>query len=247
MNGRVLITGGSAGLGRAIARQMAGMGNVAVSVDLAPPDSSPDIVHVECDLSDRSAVDNALIAILAAGPFEHVYLNAGASATGRFEDIPANVAQRLIRLNAETPMVLASALMREKAVTKGICFISSLSHFTGYPGAAAYAASKDALAVYAKSVRKPFAKEGVSVTLACPGPLRTAHAERHAPRGAEAGNRMTPEDAARTIIAATRAGRRLVIPGVGPKLAALAGRLFPGAVIRQMRKRIYEKLDHPVW
>lgn len=244
--GRVLITGGSAGLGRAIGDRFENDGYAVVSVDRSPP-ASGDFVHIECDLADRAAVMQTLPAILAAGSFEFAFLNAGASATGPFEDIPAEIMQKLMRLNAEIPMVLASSLVREKAVTGGVCFVSSLSHFTGYPGAAAYAASKDALAVYAKSVRKPFSCAGVSVTLACPGPLRTDHAERHAPGDADASKRMTPEDAAAAIVSATKAGRGLIIPGSGPKLFALASKLAPGLVIRQMRKLIYEKLDRPVW
>lgn len=243
---RVLVTGGSAGLGRAIADSFVGAGNTVVSVDRVAPENA-DVVHIDCDLSDRTSVEQALVAILAAGPFDHVFLNAGASATGQFERIPVDALLQLVRLNAETPMIIAATLMREKCVTKGICFVSSLSHFTGYPGAAVYAATKDAIAIYAKSVRKPFAKRGVSVTLACPGPLRTEHAERHAPADADASRRMKPEDAAKSIIAATLAGRGSVIPGAGAKLFALAGKLAPGPVIRQMRKLIYEKLDGPVW
>jgi hypothetical protein len=58
---------------------------------------------------------------------------------------------------------------------------------------------------------------------------------------------MPPERAAAAILSATLAGRRLVIPGAGPKLFALAGRLFPEATARVMRKRILEKMDGTVW
>ncbi len=245
--GRMLITGGSAGLGKAMANQAVKAGGSVVCLDVRPPDQADGIVYIECDLSDPASVERTLPTILSAGAYTHVFLNAGASATGAFEDIPAAAIGRLMCLNAEAPMIIASSLVRHGAVTGGICFVSSLSHFTGYPGAATYAASKDAVAVYARSVRKPFANAGVSVTLACPGPLRTDHAERHAPEGADASKRMAPDDAARAIMAATMAGRRLIIPGTGPKLFALAGRLFPGLVIGQMRKLIYEKLEKPVW
>ncbi len=245
---RVLITGGSAGLGRAIAGWFAERGTSVVSVDLLPANEpAPELVHIECDLSSRQAVDRALPAILAAGPYSFVFLNAGANATGPFEELPPQTIAKLLQLNTEAPILLASVLMREQAIRGGICFVSSLSHFTGYPGAATYAASKDAVAVYAKSVRKPFARAGVSVTLACPGPLRTGHAARHAPQGADASRRMPASEAAEAIIAATQKGRKLAIPGYGPKLFALAGRIAPKFVTRQMRKLILEKLEKPVW
>ncbi len=245
---RILVTGGSAGLGEAIAVRFANAGSAVVSVDRSPPvAASAEFIHIECDLSSREAIDRAMPAVLAAGPYSFVFLNAGANATGRFEALPPETIGKLMQLNAEVPILLATTLIREQAVTGGICFISSLSHFTGYPGAASYAASKDAVAAYARSVRKPFAKVGVSVTLACPGPLRTDHAERHAPAGADASRRMLPADAAKVIIAATLKSRRLVIPGFGPKLFAAAGWIAPQSVTAQMRKMIYEKLEKPVW
>ena len=109
------------------------------------------------------------------------------SASGKFEKIPLEVHQKLLRLNAETPMVMAARLaaMGKLNANARLVFVSSLSHFTGYPGAASYAASKDAIAVYAKSIRKPFARFSVRVCCVFPGPMQTAQAETHAPMGAE--------------------------------------------------------------
>ncbi len=244
---RVLVTGGSAGLGQALVTQFAADGYDVVSIDRTAPVNANGMVHIQCDLADRNALDTTMPVILAAGPFEFVILNAGANATGPFEELPSDTSKRLMRLNAEAPMVLASTLVRENSINGGACFISSLSHFTGYPGASAYAASKDAVAVYARSIRKPFLSRGVTVTLAFPGPLQTGHAQRHAPPDADAAKRMHPVEAARAIKAAVEAGRRLVIPGAGPKTFALAGRLMPQFVTRQMRKLIFEKLDGSVW
>ena len=245
MAARALVTGGSSGLGRAIVGKLQSTGYTVISLDRRPPDESGETVHIDCDLSERGSLDKTISAVLSAGPYDMVFFNAGASATGRFEELPPDTIGRLMRLNSEAPMVLASTLMRERAVTGGMCFVASLSHFTGYPGAAVYAASKDALAIYAKSVRKPFGEQGVSVTLACPGPLRTEHAARHAPAGADASRRMAPPEAARAIVAATRKGRKLLIPGLAPRLFALAGKLAPAMTSRQMRKLIYDKLDGP--
>lgn len=242
---RALVTGGSSGLGQAIARQLLEEGATVVSVDRTP-DGGDRLIHITCDLSSRAEVDAALSAIVAAGRYDLAFMNAGANATGPFESMPAEVCRRLMVLNAETPMVISSALVREDAIRGHLCFVSSLSCFTGYPGAAVYAASKEAIAAYARSVRRPFAARGVSVTLACPGPLRTGHAARHAPPGADAGRRMPPEEAARRLIAATRAGRRLVIPGGAAKLSALAGRLAPRTTTRQMRRLIFERLDRSI-
>lgn len=244
---RALVTGGSAGLGGALVERLLASGYDVVSVDRQAPRLEDQAVRIVCDQADRDDVDRNLAAIVAGGPYDVVFLNAGISATGRFEAIPLTAYRRLLTVNTETPMLLAASLMRAGAVTGHICFVSSLSHFTGYPGAAAYGASKDALAVYAKSVKRPFARKGVSVTVAYPGPLRTEHAARHAPPSADAQRRVKPQTAARLIMDATLAGRRSVYSGPQAGAIAAAGKLFPEALARAMRRTIFEKLDRDVW
>jgi len=180
-----LVTGGSAGLGRAIVEHLLGDGWRVVAVDRHDGAMASNHEHLTCDLADRGAVDALRERLVTMGPFHLAVFNAGVSATGRFEAIPLDAYRRLMTVNAETPMILAAGLVRAGILAGPMCFVSSLSHFTGYPGAAVYAASKDALTVYARSVRKPFARRGVSVTLACPGPA--AHRPRRATRAGRRG------------------------------------------------------------
>jgi short-subunit dehydrogenase len=133
------------------------------------------------------------------------------------------------------------------AVQTNIVFISSLSHATGYPGAAVYGASKDAIAVYAKSIRKPFAKLGLYVTTVFPGPVRTEHAERHAPEGAKAETRMLPDVLAVKILQAAAKNQKVLYPGLVAKLTRVLGAIAPNMMTKLMRKIIYDKLDRSVW
>lgn len=249
---RALVTGASSGLGAAFADLLEARGFHVVTLDRHEPDpgtAASGRLHVTCDLADRDALDRMLPVLVAAGPYDRVLMNAGVSATGRLAAMPPEVLLRIVRVNAEAPMVMASTLLREGAVRAGgrIGFISSLSHFTGYPGAAAYAGSKDALAVYARSLSKPAARLGVSVSTIFPGPLDTPQAARHAPPGADASRRMAPAEAARRIVDAMEKGRRTIIPGAGPLVHAGLGRLFPGPVTAVMRRIIFEKLDRETW
>ena len=247
---RALITGASAGLGRALALRLAGDGFEVIGVDREPPGADAPFDCIACDLSDPRAVDQLVVTLVARGPFDRVILNAGISATGAFEAIPPEAHATLLAVNVEAPLVICAGLAADGALARGgpVIFIASLSHFTGYPGAASYAASKDALAVYAKSIRKPFAKTlGVTVSVACPGPLRTEHAARHAPEGADASKRMAPAEAAARIVAGAQAGKAMILPGGGAKAVALAGRLAPRAVTRVMKRIIYDRLDKPVF
>lgn len=242
---RALVTGGSAGLGAAIVRWLLDRGFDVVLLDRDQPRAaSGPVDFVQCDLTSRDALDRVMPGLVGAGPFDLVVLNAGIKVTGRFEDMNAQAHIDLLRVNTEAPMVIAARLMEANAFTPGaaIVFVSSMSHFTGYPGAASYAAAKDALAIYAKSMRKVARSKGVTITVAFPGPLRTSHAEIHAPQGADASKRMDPDLAAGQIMEDTLAGRRNSIPGTRNRLFAAAGRVFPKPVTALMRRLIYQRL-----
>lgn len=242
---RALVTGGSSGLGAAIVRQLLASGYGVVLLDRdQPPSAEAPVEFVQCDLSSREQLDRVMPGLVDAGPYDLVVLNAGINATGRFEDLSAQAHIDLLRVNTEAPMVMAARLLEANALRQGaaMVFVSSLSHFTGYPGAASYAASKDALAIYARSMRKMARSKGASITVAFPGPLRTAHAEMHAPQGADASKRMDPDLAASLILQDAFAGRKNSIPGSANRLFAIAGRIFPKPVTALMRRLIYQRL-----
>lgn len=249
---RALVTGGSAGLGAACVRWLQAHDFHVVLLDRNPPAGAGNVQpingggshYIQCDLSDRAQLDRALGQITAEGPFDLVVLNAGISATGRFEAISLAAHLDVLRVNAEAPMVIAARLLEAQALRPGaaMAFVSSLSHFTGYPGAASYAASKDALAVFAKGMRKAAKARGVSITVAFPGPLRTEHAEQHAPKGADASKRMDPEKAAQAILTGAISGRKTVIPGLPNRVFAILGRIAPKPVTGLMHQLIYKRL-----
>ncbi|MDD9910400.1 MAG: SDR family NAD(P)-dependent oxidoreductase [Ahrensia sp.] len=252
---RALVTGASHGLGRALTQSLLDDGHevVAVDIDTAPLDALIAESRGACkarlaDLASESSVQR-LLDVLTDQTFDLVILNAGISATGRFEDIPQSAYERLIAVNLTAPITLASQLVGQNAMAarSTIVFVSSLSHAVGYPGAAVYAATKSGLALYAKGVRRPFAKRGVRVLTVFPGPIRTDHAERHAPPGAKANRRMAPDKLAGLILKAVRRRKRELYPGMGAAMAKLFGNLAPNAATRAMRKAIFDKLDGPVW
>ena len=246
---KALVTGGSAGLGESLSKALIADGFSVVNVDCNQPSEPTDALYLPCDLADRINVDLLIDTLKSKAPFDVVIFNAGISATGKFEQIAAAGHSRVMAVNAEAPMVLCAALMKENMINENghIAFVSSLSHFTGYPGAASYAASKDALTIYANSVRKKWRKKsGIKITTIFPGPLKTDHAERHAPQGANAETRMTPESAATLILHDIKKGKANALPGTGTKLFAILGKLAPKPITWIMQKIIYNKLDKTV-
>ena len=237
---KVLITGGASGLGAALATACTARGDAVHILDIAPGDGPTWHQH------DMASVAPAAWARLAdwlgvQGPFDMVILSAGISATGRFERISLPDHQKVIAVNLAGPMRLVHLLDTGAHLRAGarLVFVASLSCFTGYPGAASYAASKDGLAGFARSLRKPMRKRGVTVQLVCPGPMDTPHATRYAPEGSSAKGRMSPDRAARAILGSRRF---TIIPGAGPKLAAMIGRRAPQTMTRLMGQVLFSKL-----
>lgn len=248
-NKTALITGGSAGLGRALADQLCDDGWNVVSLDLSKPKGVYAFTHVKVDLSQREAVDKLPDLIQSYVPFDLVIFNAGISATGKFEEMPISAYEKLMHLNGEGPMVMASKFASSGLMTakSNMAFISSLSHYTGYPSAAVYAASKDAIAVYAKSIIKPFSELGISVSCVFTGPLKTEHAARHSPKNASVENRMPPAEAAKLILPEILSGKSKVYNGYKTMVIAFAGWLMPAPVSYFMKKTLYDKLDKNVF
>jgi len=251
---RVLITGVVEGLGRALCDTLLADGHIVTGMDrnevgLTVLANEPSFHAIPVDLSDQAMVVKTMDSLNRGVKFDLVILNAGISATGHFEDIPARAYEKLLSINVETPMIMASRLMADGLISPGgtIIFVSSLCHVTGYPGARVYCASKDAIATYAKSIRRTCTGKDVNVLCVFPGPLRTAHAERHAPKGANAEKRMSPEVLAIKILAAVKMRSKVLYPGPVAKLVRIAGTFLPGTINGIMRRIIFEKLDKTVF
>lgn len=250
---KVLITGAVEGLGRALADQVLAQGDFVLAVD-HNRQGLHDLTqsHVgQCDSRMVDMADLGAVRILGEGTdsnkYDLVILNAGISATGLFEEIPMSAYERLIAINLRAPLILASSLVRSGKMAKGskIVFVSSLSNAVGYPGASVYAATKDGIATYAQSVRKPFRRKGVGVLTVFPGPIRTAHAEKHAPSGVKANKRMAPQKLANMILKAASRKDKVLYPGFGAGMASMFGNMAPNLATKMMRRVIFDKLDKP--
>jgi len=250
---KVLITGAVEGLGRALADQVLARGDFVLAVD-HNRQGLHDLTqsHVgQCDSRLIDMADMGAVRLLGEGTdsnkYDLVILNAGISATGHFEDIPVSAYERLIAINLRAPIILASSLVRTGKMANGgkIVFVSSLSNAMGYPGASVYAATKDGIATYAESVRKPFRRKGVGVLTVFPGPIRTAHAEKHAPPGADASKRMAPQKLARMILKSAVRKDKALYPGFGAELASGFGKIAPNIATKIMRRVIFDKLNKP--
>ena len=205
--------------------------------------------NININLINSNSVNQMIEQLSSMGKCDLIIHNAGISATGKFEEIDPQAYEEVVKLNTQFPMQASIAMGQTNYYTENanLVFISSLSHATGYPGASVYGASKDAIAIFAKSIRKSFAKRGISVTTVFPGPIRTDHAQRHAPQGADAKKRMMPEDVALKILNAASQNSRTLHPGGVATITGIIGRMAPNFMTKLMRKIIYQKLERPIW
>jgi short-subunit dehydrogenase len=171
--------------------------------------------------------------------------SAGINAVAPFETSSIQTQVAILDVNLHAPLLLTKTLLSRHILKKGsaIIFISSLSHFVGYPGASVYAASKDGIASFARSLSVALHHEDIHVMTVFPGPTRTPHARQHSPDNSLEHKRMPPEILAQKVKRALEQRRHRYVPGVQNKLFALAGKLFPRFTEQVMKRSIFDKLS----
>ena len=181
----VLITGASSGIGAALARLYAREGlllalggrdagrleTIAADCRRAGAEVVPGVV----DVTDRQAMAEWIAAVEARAPLELVIANAGISGGGVGGSADAEQTRRMFAVNVEGMLntvepALAPMLEHQRGQ---IAFMSSLAAFRGMPSAPAYCASKAAVRVYGEALRARLRDSGVTISVVCPGFVRT--------------------------------------------------------------------------
>ncbi|MEU6134270.1 3-oxoacyl-ACP reductase FabG [Nocardioides sp. NPDC047086] len=171
----VLVTGGSRGIGRAIAEAFVANGdNVAVtSRKGGAPDGALDLV---CDITDPAAVEEAYAAAEAAhGPVEVLVANAGITkdtlVLRMSEDDFASVIDTNLTASFRLAKRASKGMLR---LRRGrIIFISSVVGLMGNPGQVNYAASKAGLVGMARSLARELGSRGITANVVAPGFVET--------------------------------------------------------------------------
>ena len=244
-----VITGAAHGIGKALVHRFAQAGYTITGVDIdaagaAKVQRELDARFVIADLRSEAGTARVLPELLRGKPIDVLIHNAGINAVGRFSDISIENHEHVIAVNFYAPMLLTASLLKADLMAKGasIVFVSSLSHYTSYPGATTYAATKSGLASYARSLSIAIAPQNIHVMTVFPGPTRTAHARRHSPHNTREEKRMPPEKLAHHIFRGVKKKKHLIVPGAANRILALLGKWCPPMMEYAMRKVILEKL-----
>ena len=171
----VLVTGGSRGIGLAVARRFAELGDhVAVTYNSSPP---PDgLFGVQCDVTSAESVDAAFAAVEAQfGPVEVLVSNAGITKDGLLLRMGEADFTNVIdaNLTAAYRVTKRAAQGMLKARKGRIVLVSSVVGLLGSAGQANYAASKAGLVGFARSVARELGSRGITCNVVAPGPVET--------------------------------------------------------------------------
>jgi NAD(P)-dependent dehydrogenase (short-subunit alcohol dehydrogenase family) len=250
----VLITGGSRGLGLALARAFAREGSriaicarSAAGLDAARRDlqsRGAEVFTVECDVSDRSQVQRMVQAVKAHyGAIDILVNNAGAIQVGPLESMTIEDFERAMKImfwGVVYPTLAALPDMIARGSGR-IVNITSIGGKVAVPHLLPYVCAKFAATGFSEGLRAELADHGIKVITISPGLMRTGshlNAEFKGNHDREAAwfslsaslplGSMSAGRAARQIVEATRRGRAAKILTVPANLLAAFHGVFPG-------------------
>ncbi len=206
-----VVTGGSAGIGERLCRDMLDAGWHVICVARRPsPIDHPDVSSVCADLLDpRETADAA--AEIAGRDVTHVVHNAGLIRPNLLPDVAPEDLEKLTHIHLAAPLLLTQAVlpkMRESGFGR-IVFVTSRASM-GMPTRSAYSSTKAGVHGLARTWALELAPEGITVNVVAPGPILTDNFWGIIPKGSERQQRLAdnmpvgrigePEDVTRAVM-----------------------------------------------
>ncbi len=186
----ILITGGSEGIGLAVARLLAAESGTRITLVARNEKRLKEAVaglpgqghdYVVADLSQRQDVD-ALARHLTGKHYDVLINNAGVGIYGRFTDLPLDDQLRMMRLNMDSVVVLSHAYLGRAKPGNALVNTASFLGYSPLPGAGVYSATKAFVAALSETLWWEYRRQGIYVLGFSPGVTATAfHSTAGAP------------------------------------------------------------------
>lgn len=250
----VWITGASSGIGEACAYRYAAMGckliltsssreKLETVAERCRRDGAADVRVLPYDLGDPDGIKLlSREAWNAFGGIDVLFCNAGISQRTRVEDTPLPMVRKIMEVNFFAPVALAEAVLPLMLDNGGgrIAVTTSIAGRFGFPLRCAYSASKHALYGFFETLRAENRSNGISVTMVCPGRVRTnisfnaldKGGGKHGVLDPGQDKGLSPEKAAAIIVRAIERRKDEVLVGRSELLMVYIKRFFPGLCTR---------------
>ncbi|MFM8274924.1 MAG: SDR family NAD(P)-dependent oxidoreductase [Gemmata sp.] len=252
---RVIITGASQGIGRALVLEAAKRGCKVIAaarsqrlLDELAADAAKagtPIGTVAADITkpeDRAAMVAASAAQL--GGMDVLVNNAGIGATGHFVDSEPAVLRQIFETNffGLTETTRAFLPLLKQGRTPAIVNISSVIGKRAIPGRSLYASSKFAVMGFSEAIRAELAKDGIDVLVVSPGLTQTNFSKNMLEQKAKVQldhlRGMTSEQVAVATLKAVERGRLDTTLTLQGKLLLLVNRFAPWIIDRVTKKKV---------
>ena len=170
--GTVIVTGGSSGLGEAVALAVRDAGGTPVVLDLNPPRDG--LAFEQVDLSDTRAAEDAVRRVAEEhGNLTGVVTAAGTDACGRLDDVEGPTWEKVIAVNLlGTAAVVRAALPYLEQHRGRVVTVASTLGFRALSDATAYCASKFGVVGFTRALAAELG-DRVGVTMLTPGGMQT--------------------------------------------------------------------------
>ena len=169
---RILITGASRGIGRAIATKLAAAGTVlflhgrdreALTETWRLVEANgAETMPLFYELADTSQIEK-LIDAIGSEPIDTLINNAGIAIIKPFESLSLDEWNRTLAVNLTAPFILTQKLSRNMKAGASIVNILSIAAKTGFPNWSSYCMSKFALEGFSQSIREELRPRGIRV------------------------------------------------------------------------------------
>jgi dehydrogenase/reductase SDR family member 7B len=262
----VIITGGSSGIGRALAEEFGSRGSKILitgrnveQLEKTVADLRSEGIIIESFVSDVSVEnDNRQMAqetIRRFGTIDVLINNAGITMRALFEDVDLDVVKKVMAINFYGVLYATKYCLPEIIKNKGsIVGISSIAGYRGLPGRAGYSASKFALNGFLEVLRTEYLKRGVHVLTACPGftasnirkssLTKDGSKQGESPRNEE--EMMSPQECARHIYRATVKRKRSIVLTAQGKFAVFLNKWLPSLADRLVYNVMAKERNAPI-